>query len=223
MREFIDDEEPVAHKNGRDTELTLGAGTVVGLVFGLLLLCGLCFGLGYFAGRRAPMPAATTAPTAAPDQEPLQASGSIPKPTAEAQAPVTPPPADSTQPAADGETNPPPGETQDGSATGAAQGQVKPALPTNAPPAAPTGAAPGVHPALPQAGQFMVQIAAIASQEDADVLAGALRKRGYAVGERREPADGLIHVRIGPFASRDQAEQWRQRLQGDGYNAIVQQ
>ena len=68
----------------------------------------------------------------------------------------------------------------------------------------------------------MVQIAAVASQEDADVLTGALRKRGYAVAARLEPADNLIHVRIGPFNDRGIAEQWRQKLLNDGYNAIVQ-
>jgi DedD protein len=68
----------------------------------------------------------------------------------------------------------------------------------------------------------MVQIAAISEQEDADVLVGALRRRGYAVVERREPIDGLIHVRIGPFKTLQEAETWRQKLLNDGYNAIVQ-
>jgi cell division septation protein DedD len=69
---------------------------------------------------------------------------------------------------------------------------------------------------------LMVQIAAVANPEDADVLVNALRRRGYAVISRREPADNLIHVRIGPFNSRDDANRWRQKLLNDGYNAIVQ-
>jgi cell division septation protein DedD len=68
----------------------------------------------------------------------------------------------------------------------------------------------------------MVQIAAVSQQEDADVLVNALRKRGYAVTARREAADNLIHVRIGPFTSRDEANRWRQKLTSDGYNAIIQ-
>ena len=75
---------------------------------------------------------------------------------------------------------------------------------------------------MPSAGFIMVQIAAVSQPEDADVLMSALRKHGYAVGARREPLDGLIHVRIGPFKSRDEAEKWRQKLLSDGYNAIVQ-
>ena len=68
----------------------------------------------------------------------------------------------------------------------------------------------------------MVQIAAVANPEDAVVLGTALRKRGYAVTAQRDAGDGLIHVRIGPFGSRDEANGWRLKLQNDGYNAIVQ-
>jgi cell division septation protein DedD len=67
-----------------------------------------------------------------------------------------------------------------------------------------------------------VQIAAVANSQDAEVLATALRKRGYSVMVKHEPADGLIHVRIGPFTSRDEANRWRDKLLGDGYNAVVQ-
>lgn len=68
----------------------------------------------------------------------------------------------------------------------------------------------------------MVQIAAVANSDDADVLVTALRKRSYSVTASREPADGLIHVKIGPFNSRNEANRWRDKLLGDGYNAVVQ-
>lgn len=68
----------------------------------------------------------------------------------------------------------------------------------------------------------MVQIAAVANTEDAEVLETALRKRGYPVTGARDPADGLIHVRIGPFTSQNEALRWRDKLLGDGYNAEVQ-
>lgn len=85
-----------------------------------------------------------------------------------------------------------------------------------------------VHSALEPAGAFpsgtfMVQIAAVSNQEDADVLSNALRKRGYTVTAKRDPADDLIHVRIGPFATAAEANSWKNRLLNDGYNAIVQQ
>ena len=70
--------------------------------------------------------------------------------------------------------------------------------------------------------QFMVQIAAVSNPEDAQVLTAALRKRGYLVTVRRDPADNLIHVRIGPFASQAEANSWSMKLLNDGYNAILQ-
>jgi cell division septation protein DedD len=69
---------------------------------------------------------------------------------------------------------------------------------------------------------IMVQIAAVSHAEDAEVLVAALRRRGYPVTVRRELADNLIHVEIGPFVTRNDAEIMRQKLLSDGYNAIVQ-
>jgi len=68
----------------------------------------------------------------------------------------------------------------------------------------------------------VVQVAAVRNAEDAGVLTNALRRRGYPVNSQRDPADGLIHVRVGPFGTRDEANRWRDKLLGDGYNAMVQ-
>lgn len=253
MRGYFDDdkaerEEP--EDRGRDTELTLGVGALLGIVFGLMLVCGLCFWLGYVVGHHGSAAAPATAaqpaaPTAAPDQEPLQANESIPKPSADAQAPVLPisPASDgATTPGADGGANPataqqgpaagqtgPPASSPASAPAPAAptqpQSQVRPAFPAAASgtQGRPSAAAPTVHAALPgAAAQVMVQVAAVSHQEDADVLVGALRKRGYAVTTQREPADALIHVRIGPFASRDDANRMCRKLLDDGYNAVVQ-
>ncbi len=231
MRGYFDDEEPEAERPRRDTELTLGTGALLAMFFGLVLICGLCFGLGYAVGHHASSQAAALPmQTAAPDQEPLQGNSSIPKPSAAAQEPL-PPPNDATQtPAMDGGANPtsaqqgPAQAGQDvplaGAQGGFAQTQVRPALPAaaGAPQAA---AAPSLHPALP-AVPLMVQIAAVTNAEDASVLTSALRKRGYTVTASREPRDGLIHVRIGPFLSRDEANRMCMKLLNDGYNAIIQ-
>lgn len=231
MRGYFDDKEPELEQLRRDTELTLGSGALLSMFFGLVLICGLCFGLGYLVGHRTSSPAAALrTQTAAPDQEPLQGNSSIPKPSAAAQEPL-PPPNDATQtPAMDGGANPagaqqgPAQAGQDaplaGALPGATQAQVRPAMPAAAgtPQAAQT---PNVHPALP-AIPLMVQIAAVSNPEDASVLTSALRKRGYTVTASREPADGLIHVRIGPFYSHDEANRMCMKLLNDGYNAQIQ-
>jgi cell division septation protein DedD len=89
-------------------------------------------------------------------------------------------------------------------------------------PPAPPAPTSRVEPATAPVAGMMVQIAAVMHPEDAEVLVGALRKRGYAVSVRRLPTDNLIHVQIGPFKSRDEANRWRQKLLNDGYNAILQ-
>jgi cell division septation protein DedD len=67
----------------------------------------------------------------------------------------------------------------------------------------------------------MVQVAAVSHPEDAQVLVSALARRGYPVSVRRTQTDTLLHVQVGPFRTRNEAEQWKQRLLNDGYNAMV--
>jgi cell division septation protein DedD len=85
---------------------------------------------------------------------------------------------------------------------------------------APLAQAPGDSPIVP--GQpIMVQIAAVSRQEDAQVLAEALRKRGFNPSVRPGTADKFFHVQVGPFTDKTQAETMKQHLLADGYNAIV--
>jgi cell division septation protein DedD len=61
----------------------------------------------------------------------------------------------------------------------------------------------------------------VSHREDADSLLAALEQRGYQVYIRQEPQDKFLHVQIGPFTNRKDAEAMRQHLLSDGYNAIV--
>ncbi len=201
-----------------DTELTLGWAVLVSLLLGLLLLCGFCFWKGYSMGMRA-------AQVAAPASQQPVAQGAAPA-AASAHKPLAAPQS-AAQPAG---ANPVSGAQNPGLASAAgvnpAQPAVKPALsatatapapaqmPTSAQPAPALGTAPG--------GPWVVQIAVVSHQEDADVLVGALRRHGYTVAVRRDPADSMFHVQVGPFASPGDANAMRQRLINDGYNAVVQ-
>lgn len=240
MRQYFDEDEREAEKPRRDTEVTLGAGTVVGACLVLLLVCVLCFGWGYAVGHRSPAmpPAKAASTTAAPDQEPLQGNDAIPKPSAVETSPApqtdamstttalgTAGTGDSTNASAPGQPASGPNGQTPGAAGGAASPQAQPAesgAATTAQPMQP-GATPSIRAAVSNQVQLMVQIAAVAHAEDAQVLEGALRKRGYPVVASRDPSDGLIHVRIGPFSSQDEAIRWRDKLLGDGYNAQMQQ
>jgi len=167
-----------------DTELTLGPMMLLGLFFGLMLLCGLCFGVGYSMGSRSARESSATG------QQP--GAGAV---------------SQRSKPAATSQNT---HKTQRATAT----------APTPAPPSA--SAQPAPAPGAAPAGTLMVQIAAVFHQEDADVLVSALRKRGYAATVSRDAADNQFHVRVGPFASRNDANAMRRKLLHNGYNAIVQ-
>lgn len=207
----------------RDTEIRLGPALLLGIFCGLVLLCGLCFGLGYMSGHRSAAHAAAVAAQPAPGQPAPSSDAALSKPQAKGTVPVAVPqpavaaplqtlPNDGSAPQSNALTSYAPSPS-------AAQPQVHPALPVQTA-SAPSGSLAVQQPAAPAAG-IMVQVAAVSHAEDASVLMNALRKRGYAVMERRGFSDNLIHVQIGPFANRNDALAISQKLLGDGYNAVV--
>lgn len=230
----IREEELKNAESERDTELTLSTGMLLVIGCGLILLCGICFGLGYSVGHRSSAePPATVSPSSTSTIS-AQTVGSTSKPMAAGQAPVQPRnqtavnvPVESGGDEAHATAVAPVAANESSTS---AQPQVKPALQSQVRPAlssqmsgTPASLPIKVQPALSQPPGLMVQIAAVSRTEDAEVLVNALRRRGYAVAVRREVADSLLHVQIGPFANRNDANVMRQKLLNDGYNAIVQQ
>jgi len=234
MRGVFDEGDVEQARDVRDDVLTVGVGKLSAFVLLLIALCGLCFGLGYAVGHRG-VKSATTAVSTIPasttpaDQQPLQANGSIPKPSA-----IAP----NASALAEGSAATRQDSAPDSSTTGqeaikasgqgaAMQGQQAQVGSAVASPVAnaqvPQPPAMSQHSAATPAASIMVQIAAVANPEDANVLMNALRKRNYTVTARHEATDNLIHVRLGPFTTRAEAEQWRTKLTDDGYNAVVQQ
>lgn len=220
--------EPL-NETRRDREITLGPAGLAALALGLFALCAGCFLGGYAVGHRNASPA-TQAAAAEPSAAQLL-SATQAKPT----------PAPGSSPAHNADAAPDGAEADSAAAdAGSASGSAAPGsaeVVQTALPAQPNAAQPGagqtgsaqaagsvrpVQPALAQGPVWMVQIAAVSQQEDADVLVNALRKRGYAVTAKHDPADELIHVQVGPFASHDAAAAERQKLVNDGYNAIIQ-
>jgi DedD protein len=233
--------EPVQEPVQRDREITLGPATLAAIGVALFALCAVCFLFGYSVGHHAaesgsagPLPATDTPqaaqaslqskPSAKPVNVPPQLANTAPDQPEISDADSSSTPASVAVPVASGQGTP---------AASSAEPAVRNALVTQSAAAQPAPGGSRVGPALAQsaAGQssgiqssgIMVQIAAVAHAEDADVLVGALRKHGYAVTSRRDPADGLLHVEVGPFASRADAYATRQKLLNDGYNAIIQQ
>jgi DedD protein len=237
--------QPTPTPPQHDPELTLSSGTLVAIGCGLVLLCGLCFGLGYTVGHHRPQESMAAAQPVDSTQPPSEISASAPKPSANKQpAASAPPDAGGGQPGdpvtaatADAQeamnsrgSQPVVGAGASSEPSGTASTQVQPTQARNVAPAVSTNPQPGpgftpdarVQPALSPQAAFLVQIASVSHPEDASVLVNALRQRGYTVTAQRKPEDGLIHVWIGPFSSRDEANRWKLKLLDDGYNAIVQ-
>jgi DedD protein len=232
VNRHYDSDDDLQDSGPRDREISLGTTTILGIFFALALLCALFFGFGYSMGRRS----AQTAVGASETGTTSDTSNAKPAPDSSGSRAVPASHAGNQTPDANGVN------TSDDST--AKEDNVSPATPATRPqisrpspstqstensaikpvsmprPATATSGPPGPV-AIPGMGSAVVQVAAVSHQEDADVLMTALKKHGYTATIRQEPQDKLLHVQVGPFANKKDAEAMRQRLLADGYNAIV--
>jgi DedD protein len=202
----------------QDTEITLGTGKLLGIFFILAVICAAFFSMGYLFGRNSStasgsttivstVPAAGGAPAVKPS-----AGGSKTSSTASC-------------PAGSANCNPS-GSGPDSSFYSAVNAKEPVVSQTPAAQVSSTSpeAKPGNTSDPKPAGtvSYMVQVAAVSRQEDADILVNALRKKQYPVFVAANlPGDSLFHVQVGPFSDFQEADAMRTRLANDGYNAIV--
>jgi DedD protein len=204
----------------QDTEITLGAGKVLGLFFGLVILCGIFFGAGYTIGKNA----ATVQQAGVEQNAPggVTGGGAKPSPTSGAAQATKPQDcatgAGCAQPTSADLSFYKAVEQKDPNAqlTTPAQAQPEEAKPS---PEVSKAASPNLT--APAAGGYVVQVAAVSKQQDAEALLGALRKKQYPVFIATPGTDRLFHVQAGPFSDVKEAETVRTRLVNDGYNPIL--
>lgn len=202
----------------QDTEITLGTGKLLGIFFLLAAICGAFFTMGYLFGRGStPAPASTTVVSTVPSS-PGNAS-SKPSASASKSADVNASCAADAANCASTNATPDPSTTNPG--TTQAPASAPTLLPVKTSADGGSAASPvDVRPA--SNGTYMVQVAAVSRQEDAEILVNALRKKQYPVLiVGNGPGDSLFHVQVGPFSDPKEAEVMRSRLAADGYNAIV--
>jgi DedD protein len=181
----------------QDTEITLGTGKMLALFFGLVVLCAVFFGMGFSLGKNAvrqpEIAEATPVPTSATNVRPTAV-----KP-ASANADMT-----------------------FYKAVGQKQADADLSTPDASSSSTPAESKPSSQAAPASAGAYLVQVAAVSKQEDADALVDALKKKQYsAFAANNAPSDKLIHVQVGPFSDIKDAEATRAKLVGDGYNPIL--
>jgi len=231
-----DRDEDLQDSGSRDREISLGTMTILGIFFVLALLCAVFFGFGYSMGRRS---AQTVAGTGASETATTSDTTSAkPSPSSRTAAPSqenneTPDKGGATTTIVDSTASPSAASGKVSPAKQAAGSQLSQPDPSaqstansaikaiSMPRPATATTTPTTPVPIPGIGSVVVQVAAVSHQEDANVLANALKKHGYTVAIRQEQQDKLLHVQVGPFASKKDAEVMRQRLLADGYNAIV--
>jgi DedD protein len=223
LKRPIDDDgdyyERRSDPNRADREISLGAPTILGIFFGVALLCAGFFGFGYTMGhssaRNAQVATVGSAPVYSNSTGGIKPPAGSPASRSIVSSALAEGPTSSTQ----------------GEATQTAVVSLVPSTPKNT--VAPSdriiaGDKPVVPPAVqpptaaaPSPTSYMVQVAAVSSQDVADILLSSLQKKGYTVAVHHEPQDNLLHVQIGPYPDRKDAEAMQKRVLADGFNAIV--
>jgi DedD protein len=195
----------------RDTEITLSTGKLLGIFFALVIICGVFFTMGYLLGKSnsaggrteivATLPSSSAGKPYAGNKTPEAVTQTCPPGSPNCAAATVSDTSSSAKPA----DQPPAAQPPSGSKT---SDQT-------------TAQTAGTDAKSGAASSFMVQVAAVSKQEDAEILVTALRKKQYPVFIANASGDPLFHVQVGPFTDRKDAEGMRTRLSGDGYNAIV--
>jgi|SRR5215470_2710985 len=100
-----------------------------------------------------------------------------------------------------------------------------PAKPVNAKPVAPA-AAPAPHSKSAASSQpipngtYVLQVAALARQEDALALAGSLQKKHFAAYVQTPQKDKFYRVQVGPFKDQKSADAAKKGLESAGFKAF---
>ena len=195
----------------RDTEITLSTSKLLGIFFALAIICGVFFTMGYLLGKSTSAGGRTEIVATVP-------SSSAGKPYAGNKTPEA-----VTQTCPPGSPNCATATASDTSSSSKSADQQPAAQQSPGSKAPDLGAtqSAGTDVKTGAASSFMVQVAAVSKQEDAEILVTALRKKQYAVFIANAAGDPLFHVQVGPFSDKKDADAMRTRLSADGYNAIV--
>jgi len=242
MPRHYDDDEDV-RSSRPDFQFEVGTKGVLSLFGALAILCALFFSFGYTVGKHS-VPASfsladsngdAVTPDATPAQKPAAgtplntpASNGVqpPNPNDLTAAEVNQTP-QTLVPGPGGATTAPTTASAAGatgnSIAGAPQPNSTMPAPVSSPVSTPTAARPAPLTASNGGSSYAVQVFAGSKEGDALSLAAALKARQYPVFILRPVpgGDGLFHVQIGPYNSLPEAQQMRERLAADGYNAVI--
>jgi cell division septation protein DedD len=205
MNPLLDEDDEDMERTER--ELTLSTGVILAIFLVLVLLCGAFFGFGYKMGSHKATPPVTAADTETAQPASDKFGGF--KPAAGSPAGGN----GGSSAASAAETGGDSGEAPGGAA---AAESTAPAAPAHTPAPVVTSPEPTVA-----TGSFVVQVAAVSHEEDAQLLVNALRAKGYPVSAHTESQDKFFHIQVGPYNNAKDAQTAKQRLVADGYQPII--
>ena len=193
---------------------------VVVVFFAAFFSVGYVVGFGHGEGSR-PAPELAEAPPPAPAQEEVRLPDSLLMPAEEeASEPAAPPVRAEPKESPRVVEAPPAAKPAPAASAPAQQKQaVQAATPAPRPtaPPAPRSAARSTAAAV----GYNVQVSAVRVAADANNVAGNLKGKGYPAHIEADRGDGWHRILVGPFASREAAEEYRKRLTADGFNTIL--
>ncbi len=176
----------------QEREISVGTSTILGIFFGLALLCAAFFGFGYSVGHKASLPPVAADPGLTPKKDSTFSSF---------KTTPTPAPKPAEPAAAASQATPVASEAAESADT------TKPAT---AEPAA------GDQPPPSSEGVWTVQVSVSSVKPDAEKLTGVLTRQGFPA-TMSSSKDGKFHIRVGPFATKAAADTTRKMLVADGY------
>jgi DedD protein len=224
-----EDEAVLPSRRSNDREMTLGTGAILGIFFGLVVLLGAFFGFGYKMGSSS---AGKGLPPAAANESSAPAEASNPEKFSNFKPSAASPAVTSSETTNTGESGPPALTPPPGSVVAAhpAQPPASSAPAHQAPPPAPalpastsavvTAASNAALAATAPAGIY-VQVSAASRKETADLLIKDLHDKGITAFTRSIPGDNFIHIQVGPFVTKKDAEAMKERISAAGYNPIL--
>lgn len=182
-------------------ETSSGTSKVLGMFFGMVVVCAVFFAFGFTLGRNAVTSEVKAAAPEVASPTAITASAEKPSPVGTSEPEAAPPQELTFQKALESK-------------------QPEPVLTPERVEPAPRPKTTAIRSSVPAG--YVVQIAALTQPNDADALVSVLRRKKYPVFlVNTSPADRYYRVQVGPFSDIKDAERMRSRLARDGYKPIL--
>lgn len=220
---------PTGKKGGGGGDMMLESRHLIGMFFGLVILCSVFFVLGYGVGKTQFDTTVRAASVGKPPESSPAAPAVDPVKPAEKPPVSVPAPGDWTFPTAAAGSKPSdrlePAPPKPSSRGGDMKVELNhaPVQPSAAKPApiAPSKVASRMHaPAIPK-GASVLQVAALSKEADALALAEALQRKNFSAFVLQPMGDNLYRVQVGPYADAASADAGKKALFREGFKAIL--